>query len=559
MSASYEEIRNTYYIRKRKENGGKLSKKEKQNCQEMAAKWYVKKYGKSVKHASKDYIVVGSDDVLLKDIAKPLMQLNYDIIIPVENMDLDKMEIEAGHGIARATTFLVEDLKMGNSIEDIGLSRADVEEQIELSRIIDYDTENDKIPERTIDDFIPNEEEAKQKDLMYVSFKLVHASGNKNKDFFLEEELEKAQFTPILKPLNWQHGEPNIGTIYLSKYVAATDDEPAYIKCAVAIYKYKYMDYAQEMMDRYNNDNLFFSMEVWFTEFECSTCKTVYKFSDYEVCSHLQERFNEGNNTFRILHNLTFAGAGVVDNPADILADSISVASKQNQIYEEDKNDNRNNNDSREGVSNNMSKTVIEKSYTDEDIKAMIDEKLGPLTTDLEKASEALKTVTSERDTAVAETKELKAIVEEKDKKLEETVASMDELRTEFDAFKKEIADEKNLADRLAELTSLDINLPDDDEEAKAFVEKIKTIDDDAFDLIKKTLALKVKEKVSDDSKADDNKSDNDSVDKKDKDSSKANDNDSGKADIPVGAKASASSNRLSDIQNTIRKTIRGD
>lgn len=559
MPEAYIKKRDTCYAGKRTKNSGKLTKKDKQDCQRMAAIWYLKKYGKPIKHASKDYVVVDSDGLVLKDLAKALSVLDFDIVIPVDAMDIDKLEVEATNGIARATTFLVEDLKIGDSIESIGLSKAEVKEGIKSARVIDYDTEGDKIPDHTIDDFLPNEEEAKQKDLMYVSFKLVHVGGNKNKDFFTEEELSQAQFTPILKPLNWQHGEPNIGTIYLSKLIAATDNESAYIKCAAAIYKYKYLDYAQEIMNRYNNDNLLFSMEVWFTEFECSICNAMYKYNDYETCKHLQERFNGDNKAFRILHNLTFAGAGVVEKPADELADSISVANITQPIFKES------NNDDNHQIDDNVRKEVSDmaKTYTDEEIHSMISEKLNPIEINLEKASNDLKTAVSERDAAVAKITELESNIEEKNVKIEETVAEMDNLRKEFEVFKKEAADEKNLASRLAELTSLDINLPEDEDEAKAFVDRIKIIDDDAFDLIKKTLTFKAKEDTSSNQTIDNSNTpvnDNDSNSENDdnnSDSSQASDTNI--TDIPVGANVQASTSRMSTIQEVIRKTIRGE
>ncbi len=152
----------------------------------------------------------------------------------------------------------------------------------------------------------------KQDDLMYVKFKLVHANENKNKDDFTEEDLLESAKTPILKLVNWEHGEPSIGPIFDSKFVESKNEEPSYIECFSAISKFKYKEQAMEMASRHEQGTLRFSMETWYKSVQCSTCKEQFSCGEDGYCSHLKNRFAAGSSTTRILKGLTFAGAGVV-------------------------------------------------------------------------------------------------------------------------------------------------------------------------------------------------------------------------------------------------------
>ena len=52
MPADYIAVRDSCIEKKKKKNGGKISKKEEQSCKEMAAIWYYKKHGKTVKESN---------------------------------------------------------------------------------------------------------------------------------------------------------------------------------------------------------------------------------------------------------------------------------------------------------------------------------------------------------------------------------------------------------------------------------------------------------------------------------------------------------------------------
>lgn len=158
---------------------------------------------------------------------------------------------------------------------------------------------------------------AKDKDLMFVAFKLAHVGTNANRDEFLPGELEVAKDTPVHKLVNWQHDEPNIGCIVSSSHVDTADGEPAHIHVVSAISKMKYPAFADELLERFEEKRLFASMETWFETAKCSVCGGTYQ-SQHDYCDHLNARFDFGSDCSRQLIGLTFAGAAVaVNRPAD--------------------------------------------------------------------------------------------------------------------------------------------------------------------------------------------------------------------------------------------------
>ena len=184
------------------------------------------------------------------------------------------------------------------------------------------------------------------KDLMPVKFKLVHANTNKNKDTFTKEELASAEKTPKHKPIDWQHTDRIIGVMLDSSYNEGAYDEASgdileddYLEIDGVIYKYKFPAYAAEMTKRHEEDDLLFSMEVWFEEAECSVCGGRFA-SSADYCEHLQGRMMEGSTASRILRGLTFGGAGVVDNPADEDAASVTLGSEDKEEIENKEEDN---------------------------------------------------------------------------------------------------------------------------------------------------------------------------------------------------------------------------
>jgi hypothetical protein len=178
------------------------------------------------------------------------------------------------------------------------------------------------------------------KDLMYIKFELLHANTNRNKDTFLANELESSYKTIVNKPINWEHSSEIIGHIYNGEYVkkdvataSDVDTDTDYVTCEGVIYKYKSSDRAMEMASRYEKKKLFFSMETYFENAECSECNKVFADTN-DYCSHLRRRYAPDSKSSRILHGLLFGGAGCVDNPADD-ARGLVLASKRRNIIKD--------------------------------------------------------------------------------------------------------------------------------------------------------------------------------------------------------------------------------
>jgi len=87
MPADYLAVRDSCIARKKKKNGGKISKKGISDCKTMASIWYWKKHGKTVNsaHASKD--VIENMKVLTQDIKELGIDL-IDLDILSEQLDL---------------------------------------------------------------------------------------------------------------------------------------------------------------------------------------------------------------------------------------------------------------------------------------------------------------------------------------------------------------------------------------------------------------------------------------------------------------------------------------
>jgi archaellum component FlaC len=358
----------------------------------------------------------------------------------------------------------------------------------------------------------------KQEDLLYVAFKLVHVGANANHDFFPEDELKAAEKTPILKLVNWGHHEPHIGVIYASKYVEATGDEPGHIVVAAAISKFKYPSYAKEILERYAKGNLFFSMEVWFKEAECSACKSIFKPGE-PYCNHLLTRFEPGTAVNRILHKLVFAGAGVVEAPADKMAVPISVASKKQKKGGSDMSDNV-------------------KMYSEEEYKAL---------------QEQLDGVTAEKDDLKTELESVRASLADKEKEIEKLNERIGELEKEladvckeYEDYKNAVEAEKVVAQRLNELQELGFEVPTDEEGLNELKERVRNMDDETFAFMKKMLSTRFDD-------GDDEPEANNDADASD------NTDDKDDADLPTGGLSTASEDTVSVVCDGLKKIFEYD
>lgn len=369
----------------------------------------------------------------------------------------------------------------------------------------------------------------KQEDLLYIRFKLVHANTNKNRDTFTKEEMKAAEKTPILKLLNWQHGEPNIGVIFSSKYVESKDsNEEDYLECIAAVSKYKYKRYAEEIVDRHNSNNLFFSMETWFKEAQCSSCNEVFTKGEDSYCHHLRGRYAEDSGVSRVLRGLTFAGAGVVESPADIDADSLAIASDRNK--------------------NLANKEAIVVNYTQEQVDQMIADAVAQAIAGMKSIDEyqELATKVEAMDQRV---RELEVDIDKMTSEKREIESKYEEVSASFDNYKKEIETEKLVASRLSQLKEAGYVIPDKATEAEkydTFIVKLQTLDDNAFDFLREMIsATKI------------NTSENEVDAEEEIESSEANDKGSDDNDIPMSRLTDQNNNSMDFVSAALNKVLR--
>jgi hypothetical protein len=345
----------------------------------------------------------------------------------------------------------------------------------------------DAVAIANIDSFFDEIDKNRQKDLMYIAFKLVHEGTNANLDHFLYDELKSAQKTPINKPLNWLHWEPNIGVIYDATLVDATDIEGAYIEAHAVVWKYKYRDYAMEIENRHSEGELFFSMEVWYSQSECPICKKTYSAREEaagKTCEHLASRFYERAEDpnmatcYRILRGLTFGGAAVVDLPADKGAEALAVASKNKA-------------DSDKEVFDAMKRlddgTLV---YTEAEIEELKDKVRASVREELSNEGAHAKEL-EDRDKQIAD---LQKTIEGLNTELAEAQKKLDETIKEFDEHKSSIEKEKLVAKRTASLIEAGYQFSQDEKEKEAVIASFVAMDENAFEFVLKTIKDKNEE-----------------------------------------------------------------
>lgn len=309
----------------------------------------------------------------------------------------------------------------------------------------------------------------KQRDLLFVAFKMVHANKNKNGDAFTESDLKLAEKTPIHKPLNWEHGEPNIGVIYDSKFRKSSKDEDAYLEVAAAIWKYKYPVHSKEVLKRHEKGELSFSMEVWYKKYACSECNESFLVEDGDdnICSHMRMFnsarangiFPKGFNTYRILHEICFGGAGVVEIGADEDATSLAIASAS-------KNDKGVNSLGKENENSDLKyteadlKDAVERALSESKSKEEHEKAIADMATKLDEASNSLKSKETELASAIAE---------------------RDGFKKELDELKASIALEKTIASRIEALVGDNFEIPEEEAELAEFKKFVGDMTDESF------------------------------------------------------------------------------
>lgn len=174
---------------------------------------------------------------------------------------------------------------------------------------------------------------------------LASSGGNKNLDWFLKEEIWKARYSPIHKPVNWMHNDEiiigsMIGSVAIDKDRNVIPDDTPVDKlpdlfdiavCAV-IYKCFSSDtksaLVQEILEKISKGELFVSMECIFPSFDYVLIdaqgmqKIVARNEETSFLSKYLRQYGgegtyDGHQIGRVLRNLVFTGKGIVDKPAN--------------------------------------------------------------------------------------------------------------------------------------------------------------------------------------------------------------------------------------------------
>lgn len=178
-----------------------------------------------------------------------------------------------------------------------------------------------------------------QTDLIHFEAVLVSEGINDNDDAFIHDELVKASKSPVLKPINWQHNDSEIlGVIYCveardleGKALAEVNSEPFEIAIKGALWHFlpHVENRKEEIEAKLSQDNLFVSMECWYTGFDYAFYTNAGNLFDVvnrnDETSYLDKYLRvkggagkySGMRIGRALRGITFGGMGLVDQPAN--------------------------------------------------------------------------------------------------------------------------------------------------------------------------------------------------------------------------------------------------
>lgn len=164
-------------------------------------------------------------------------------------------------------------------------------------------------------------------DLMHLRFIMCHAAENANGDTFNNEVLQRARYTPKNKPINWEHGQPIIGTMLDSEYKEDAEGV-GYIEATGVVWKFIYPEIAEQIKTKAASGGLKLSMECYYKDANYQVGDQIFDQEQAEKMGIIPYVGREymGKKVARVFKEVIFGAVGVVANPADKKAVFLSVA-----------------------------------------------------------------------------------------------------------------------------------------------------------------------------------------------------------------------------------------
>lgn len=164
---------------------------------------------------------------------------------------------------------------------------------------------------------------------------------NSNDDGFDEDSLLSDYSSAMDQKIDWEHDKDQVvGVMTDSEFVKQNSSraseldlkgvDRSLIYVQGLFWKLDHIGKAKDIVQRYEQGCLYYSMETYFDYAKCSECGGEFVY-DTDYCEHLTHRHSTSNDFFRILKGNKFCGAGIVKRPADRNAVGLSVASDQNK------------------------------------------------------------------------------------------------------------------------------------------------------------------------------------------------------------------------------------
>lgn len=192
-----------------------------------------------------------------------------------------------------------------------------------------------------------------QKDLTKLVAILLSTGINRNHDVFIPEEVLPVRNTGAHKPVNLEHDPEKIIGHMLRTFATEKDGKivkdknkpkgKAFdITAEAVLYSFLFPELTKEIKNRARDNELFVSVEVWFTEYDYlfgnkiikRNEKTAGQFEPY-LKSNGGAGFLDDKKVGRVLRNLIIGGIGVVKNPANPESIIKSVSNLDFQVVNE--------------------------------------------------------------------------------------------------------------------------------------------------------------------------------------------------------------------------------